>query len=1530
MLAVLIGKNNIYKLNLPQVAIGDYWITNKAREHEKKLLNIKGENGGWHIISDARVKIYDSSNIEIDNGIINTNNSTFKDEVVLNEYSTYIIKFELEENPYVLYCYPAYKENYFQLEVINTNVLTIGREPNSHIAYNNKLVNYKHAALIKSGNRWFVENYDPIFGTFVNDKKVGQRQDINNGDIIFIMGLKIILIKNKIYINNPQNKLKCNSKYFIPEKNNEIRTEELIDKEPEEVNLYVDEDYFSRAPRISSIIEKEKVNIDPPPSLPSKDEMPAFLVLGSSFAMGLVMIFSMFSTIRGIANGTASIGETITSLLMCVTMLIAMVLIPILTRKWEKRQKEKYAKERRSKYIKYINSRIALINEIIDKQKNSLYSNYLDGLECQKMVLMGDSRIWERKIEDSDFLEVRIGRGNIPLSIELQYPEKHFTMEDDNLVDILNNVGTEAKKLDNVPIRLSLTDKKILAIIGKDSNLQREYIKDIIMQLVSFHSYDEFKLVFFVNDEKNWDFVKMLPHTWDNNKEIRFFADTYDDAREVSSYLEEAFKFRIENLQNGENYKDFKPYYLIITDNYRAFENIKILDDIRKYKSNIGFGLLSMDTNMNKCPNECKSFINLEENGGYIFDNEISTSSENKGRITFEYDNFKEIKFEEVSKKLSNIPIRASENNTQSLPENYTFLEMYDAGRIEQLNILDRWNKSDSTLSLRAPIGINGTGMPIILDIHEKYHGPHGLIAGSTGSGKSEFITTWILSLAVNYHPDDLTFLLIDYKGGGLAGAFAKKEIKLPHLVGTITNIEKNGLQRSLDSIQSELRRRQVMFNKAREQTDESTIDIYKYQKLYHEGLIDEPIPHLLIICDEFAELKQQQEDFMEELISVSRIGRSLGVHLILATQKPAGVVNDQIRSNSKFGICLKVQSREDSNDVIGRADAANLKKAGQFYINVGNSEYFDLGQSAYTGATYYPSDKIKKKIDTSVEFVSNTGVIIKKADVQSPKKYNEQGDQLSNTVKYLFDIAKKEKISSKKLWLDSIPETIYLEDIRNKYKIKDTKNIIAPIIGEYDDPFNQRQGAVSLNLSGEGNTIIFGNAESGKETLVNAVVFDTMTKHTADEAQFYLLDFGSEALKIFKNSPNVGDVVFADESEKMERLYGMLQKELKQRKKILSEYGGDYNLYLKTSGQSMPMIIVVINNYEGYCENYEDKYEDILQILSREGTKCGITFILTASAYNNIRYRLAQNFKQTIALQLNNEDDYYNIFEKVGKKRPDHIFGRGLVGLNDGGIYEFQTAKIAPAENWNERIKEVVDKLSKNAEFKAKHIPVVPDKLSIEDVQEYIQSISNVPIGMAKKSLNIFNYDFTKNMVNLIISKNLEDTVEFITHLMEELKLIDDVDVNIIDAERVLQTKKVNIVQNFEKLIEKIENYESESKYKLYIILGIDKFANEIEEEKIAEMLEKASEVGMFKFIFVENSTRIKNHEYDDWYQKNISNENGIWIGNGIEDQYSLNVSTIERLENNCGSSFGYVIKDGNPILIKLIGIKEKGDDIE
>lgn len=1523
MLVTLIGKNVLYKLKLPTKKTGNYWITD---DDGKKLINIVGKSNEWQMYSNEQVKILNPQSIKSLNiSKIAKDIMNIIKGVKLIERNIYYIS--LASNPnmlYILLCEPIYEKNYIHIKTSNFQEITIGKSLSCDIVYNNSLINEKQAKIFYSNGKLMLENYDTNYGIFLNDMPVSNRLKLLfNGDVIFIMGLRIVVVGNNFFINNPFNRVTYNQRKFqlIENHQNIIKTDEKVD---EDIKLFSEKDFFARAPRITSKINREKIKIEPPPQKQEKDEKPLIYTIGPSLAMGLVMLISMSSTISGVSNGSASAKSTVTSALMTVAMLISMILFPILNNKYEKRKKKKKEELRQKKYKEYINKKIQQIDDVMIKQKKILFDKYLSAEECAQIILNKDSRLWERRTEDDDFLAIRVGLGDLPIDADIEYPNREFSLEEDNLIELINSVANKSKVIKNVPITASLASKNIAAaIIENDERTTEKFAQNLIMQLIALHSYADLKLVFLLKREKNirWEHMKTLPHIWDEQKQIRFWADDYEDMKDISRYLEMELNNR-RKYEDKFDYRSFAPYYLIITDDYKTIENLKIVTEILNAKRNLGFGLFCITDNMLHLPNECQLFININGNKGNLFENEITATTKKE----FYFDSSFTFFFENIGQKLSNIPIRANTASKFSLPETYTFLEMYDAGRIEQLNILQRWMTNDSTKSLQAPIGIDTNGMQIVLDIHEKAHGPHGLIAGSTGSGKSEFIITYILSLAVNYHPNDVAMILIDYKGGGLAGAFQKGNVKLPHIVGTITNIDKVGLQRSLVSIQSELRRRQVKFNQAREKTDEGTIDIYKYQKLFHDGVVNEPIPHLLIICDEFAELKQQQPDFMDELISVARIGRSLGVHLILATQKPAGVVNDQIRSNSKFGICLKVQDRQDSMDVIKRPEAAELKRAGQFYIQVGNNEYFALGQSAWAGASYEPSDIIKKNVDNSMKFVSNIGSVIKKIDDTKKAPVKKDGEQLTNIVKYIYELGKNENIHLKPLWLENIPEIIMLGKTKEKYKIEKKENEVIPVIGEYDDPYNQRQGPVELDFKKQGNIIVYGNAESGKETLISTMVYDIITTYTVREAQMYLLDFGSEALKIFKDAPHVGDVVLSTDAEKINRLFEMIQREMKRRTEVLSNYGGDIKLYIKDTGIPMPQIIVVINNYEGFVENYGEKYDDILLTLCREGIKYGIVFVLTASAYNSVRYRLSQNFRQKIALQLNNEDDFLNIIEGVKKQRPAHVFGRGLIKYSD--VYEFQTARICEPEKWNSFIRETIKRLNEMYSERAVSIPVLPNQIKVEDVKELVTQLDKLPIGIYKTSLGLATYDFKNNLVNIISAKNIDIVAEYITHLYEEINLLENVEITLFDAEGIVQETRKNLKLDYQNYSLRIQNNLSKTKHNVCIILGIDKFLTSIETSILAD-LKKAEELKNYTFIVVDSVFKLKNHEYDDWYKAYITKDSGIWVGNGVSDQYLIRLNSSNRnLVNNCGDSFGYVIKQEEGMLIKLIGMKDAGDE--
>lgn len=1529
MRITLIGKNTLYELSLPKTVEGNYWLTDQNGINEKKLINVEGREGKWQLVPNDKTNIIDLKFIETDDKnheIRVYQNNQPRKAIVLEEYKMYGVSFKDSKELFILCCLPTFEKNFRQLNIKKRDIFYIGSDSKNQISYKNRIVSKKHAKIYLYGNNWMIENYDMNFGTFVNGKPIIKPTLLFNGDIVFIMGLKIIIMGDTIFINNPGENVYYSGEMFeITEK----PIQKVIKEEEEEKNieLFEEKDYFSRAPRITNIIETEKVKIDAPPQIQDKEEMPLILTLGSSMSMGAIMLVSLYNAIDGAMSGTASTKQTVTAVIIALAMLISIILFPILTAKYNKKRKIKYEEKRQKRYKEYLMHKKDTIEKIMLKQKNILYENNLSPDECAQVILNKSGRLWERKIDDYDFLTVRLGVGEVETDIDIQYPEERFTMEDDNLIDILNDIANNSKVIKSAPITVSLTEKNVSAlIIRKNENIDN-FIRNIIIQLIAFQSYEDLKLVFLLNKKGDIDFsfAKMLPHVWDRTKQMRFFTYEDDEMMDISKYLEQELNNRLQ--YRDKDYKNFKPYYLIITNDYKKIENLKVITEILKTKENMGFSILCIANDLLQLPNECKTFINLDmmSKTGTIFENEISST--NQKQITF--DNSTTILFEKIFERLSNIPIRYTESGRYLLPNNYTFLEMYDVGRIEQLNILERWHKNDSTLSLKAPIGVDPTGAHIFLDIHEKFHGPHGLIAGSTGSGKSEFIITYILSLAINYHPDDVTFILIDYKGGGLAGAFEKGNIRLPHLVGTITNIDTNGLQRSLASIQSELKRRQIMFNEARNMTEGGTIDIYKYQKMYHEGIVDKPIPHLLIICDEFAELKQQQPEFMDELMSVSRIGRSLGVHLILATQKPAGIVNDQIRSNSKFAVCLKVQDKEDSVDVIKRPDAATLKTAGQFYLQVGNDEYFVLGQSGWAGASYYPSDFIEKKVDNSVQLISNIGTTIKQADDTLQKVLIDKGEQLTNIVKYLYLLGKQQEIETQPLWLENIPETIFVKDIRKKYQVKAKKNQINPIVGEYDDPSNQRQGVVELDFSNLGNTVIYGNAESGKETFLSTMVYDLITTYTSEEVQLYLLDFGTETLKLYRESPQVGDVVFVNDKEKIDRLFNMLQEIMKERKEELLEYNGDYDLYLKTSGKKMPMIIIVINNWDVFSESYGTDYEDAFQTIERESTKCGIVFVVTASAYNSMRYRLTQNFKNKIALQLNDENDYYNIFDSVGKKRPSHIFGRGLLELKDKEIYEFQTAKICEPEEYLPRIKEEIEKLKQKGYEKAPPIPVLPDKVTFREVKKHIDGISQIPLGIFEKNLKVANYDFKKNFATLITSKNMEDAIQFTVNIIEELKSIKNVETVIFDAERGISSKRINLQDQYTAFITKL-NKENKN-HTICIFIGIDKFLADYANtgSNFNSVIKQLEEKQNYSIIVVENANKMKTHEFEEWYKNYITKEKGIWIGNGIDSQYLITInSSRKELVNDCGRSFGYIIKDGIATLIKLLEMKEDEDN--
>ena len=1558
MLIVLVGNNEMYRLILPKIPSGKYKITSNDGEHQ--LLEINSVNGKWQMRSTNIIKIMNSEYLkskgnqvtitDLDNDIVSS---------LVMEKNTYIRIYNDElKKLFVLFCLPEYSDNWKHLDIKEKQTISIGSTNNNTICYAADMVQPNHARISFINGKWTLENLDDQIGTFLNSNSLmDEKKVLSNGDNIFLMGLQIIIMQDSLYINQPFGQLLLNQNLL---QEHQPLVQKLIqDLDEEELptqELYKLSDYFEISPRIEENLALEPMEIAPPPARLEKDNMPLILTVGSTVGMGLISIFSFSSTIISVISGAQTLAESAFSILSSVIMLFAMLFLPFVSLRWQKKREKEYEKNRQEKYSEYIKTKVQEINKIKAEEKQILNQNYAKTEECISIIQSRDKRFWKRTVRDTDFLTVNLGNGTVEYFIgePKDYKEEFSLEEDDNLINAAEELNKNLNTIEDAPVTFSLQKQKIAAIVDKDEVNLDKFMKNLFIQLMAYQSYNQLKLVFLLDKDnlKKWEYVKMFPYVWNDEKDLRFFEDNRENMGEISSYLEAEYNERKRTIEKDKGIK--APFYLIITDNYRKISNLKIISLINESDKNLGFSILCVANDIKKIPKECDTFVTLDGSEGALF-HSLEVEKETK----FKFDNTKIYFLENVVKTIANIPIKSEKKGKADLPSSYSFLEMYNVGQIEQLNILDRWKNNDPTISLAAPVGINAAGDLIDLNIHEKAAGPHGLIAGSTGSGKSEFIITYILSMAINYHPDDVRFILIDYKGGGLAGVFNKKDYKLPHLVGTITNIDKDGLERSILSIESEMKRRQVIFNKAREISDGGVIDIYKYRKLYQAGIVDEPVPHLLIICDEFAELKQQQPDFMESLISISRIGRSLGVHLILATQKPSGIVDEQIRSNSKFSVCLKVQDTGDSKDVIDTTDAAFLKQSGRFYIKVGTSDYYELGQSGWSGEVYQPSDNTKAKIDDSIKFISNNGSIIKELNEYTKKVVESKGDQLTNIIKEICDIAENENIKPANLWLDDIPENIYLSAIKEKYDVKTKDNDIVVTVGEYDDPANQSQGVVNLSLTRDGNLAVFGNAESGKESLISTIIYDLISSYTTEEVWTYILDFGTEALKIFKDAPQVGEVIFTKDAEKLNRFFKRLKEITEERRQILSEFNGDYYYYLRTTKKTMPLIVIVLNGYDTFIENYTDVYDELLLVLTREGINLGINFIVTTNSVNDFRYRIAQNFKQRVALSLNERDEYGFIFTNGIVKPPPQRFGRGLVNLKEQ-IYEMQICKIAKPEEFNIIVPKEIERQKNINTSNAENIPILPEIVKIKDLDVKHSSLENFPIGMRKRDIKPETFNFN-SPYSIISGKSVEDIAQYVELLIHAMSLLNNVNILLIDGERKIAREKQDLNNSYTKLQKALED---DSKKTVCFILGVGKFINflstvkddskekdEDEDEdvdndeedyddyddydeesadtKFENIMNKASK--NLSFIIADTEQRIREQAGNDWYSNNIISDNIIWIGNGIDDQFLLdNTGSRKEIDNQCGPCFGYISRKDRISLVKLLEMKEKKDDDE
>ena len=1211
--------------------------------------------------------------------------------------------------------------------------------------------------LQKTQNQWILTR---MRGEFYKNNHLEQndQQLISFGDELSLGSVTIKLYPDEIWIQGPAQVGK-----------------QLTLREPSRYAFYEEYPDYHRSPRIIYRGSEDKILINPPGQEPVKpnDEL-LKLIIPPLMMIGVTILITLIQP-RGIYI-LATVGMSITTMIFSIRGFFK-------NRKKYKADK----KERIDLYHLYLKDKAMELTRLEREQKEGMNYHFPTVLELTDLVESYNHRIYEKTPLHFDFLYYRLGLGKLPTSYELNYGQRERSGKKDALEEEGYALYSRHKKIPDMPIPANLSHGPV-GYIGP-RNLVLEQLQLLVMQIATFHSYHDVQFITILPEEEKeqWSWMRWLPHAKLQELNVRGFVYNQRTRDQVLNSLNQILKLRRSQKEETSHKEStlFHPHYVVLVTDEKLILDHVIMEFFTEDPTDLGCSLVFVEDVMSSLSENIQTVINIKDrNTGQLVMEEgvLKETDFRLDHFPVDYDK------ERIARTLA--PLNHLQNLKSSIPDSVTFMEMYGAETFEDLQVSSRWEKNAPYKSLAVPIGLRGQGDLVRLNLHEKAHGPHGLIAGTTGSGKSETIQSYILSLAVNFHPHDVAFLLIDYKGGGMANLFKN----LPHLLGTITNLDGAQSMRALASINAEIHRRERLFREF------EVNHINQYQKKFKTGEAKEPLPHLFLISDEFAELKANQPDFIKELVSIARVGRSLGVHLILATQKPSGVVDDQIWSNSRFKIALKVADRSDSNEMLHTPDAAEITQTGRAYLQVGNNEVYELFQSAWSGADYQPEKDDMGIEDHTIYLINELGQyeILNEdlSGLEDADEIKEVPTELDAIVHNIQLMCEEQQIPPvPQPWLPPLKERITLEELEAVQPTVawEQEKPLSVLLGMADIPQAQKQEAVSINLAKDGHILLYGSPGTGKTTFLQSAGMDLARKFSPKDLTMYLMDFGTNGLAPLSKLPQVADTMLLDQTEKISKFVRIMEKELNRRKKLLSDYGvGTLELYRQASGQKEPAIVILLDSYEAIKEEtYEAELFKLLVRISREGLSIGVHLLMTAGRQTNLRAQLYSNFKHQLSLPQNEASEVRVIVGATPLAMTmEDIKGRALMKREEVDVIQL----ALPVSGANDtqvlnNLRQVVASLQEAwTGQRPSAIPMVPEELTVEEflnfssVQEAIEN-NQIPIGLELETVGSVNISLGK-FKHLAYVSNAEDAFDNITHhLLKTILRMPNIHMMLIDA---------------------------------------------------------------------------------------------------------------------------------------------------
>jgi DNA segregation ATPase FtsK/SpoIIIE, S-DNA-T family len=1070
-------------------------------------------------------------------------------------------------------------------------------------------------------------------------------------------------------------------------------------------------EYLTRPPRIQPELPAQDVTIPAPPTVQMDRQSLLQLALPIITIIGYILI---------------SGGRGGSSILFVLPMGLSMVGSTILALLTFRRNRQNEAQAQAAYAERLMQMRHELI-EAHDKQRQFYNFNHPDTETAIRMAGDRNStgpnpRLWERRTTDDDFGTLRLGIGTLPSTVIFKF--EGANMGQSPQTRDAQKLADDSRLVTEVPITISLrnhykedegrSEPTILArhaigIAGKDSTKLRDVVRAMLVQLAAFHAPTDARLFIVGAPEAktHWDWARWLPHCNTSRNESSTGDQLRFETRKVRRLWDELqteLERRQLRLADKDNKTDVTiPFLLVVIDGLTAKPGESPLKEVEAEAAvslllqrgpELGAAILFLVPDRTGIPSECKAIIEVDSVEGEAAFRyaEIGVNSTRYDGTGDTVDSRKAE--EEFARRLAPLAVRTTFG--ADLAGAISLLELFGYETVDQLPLLENWRESrkpEKADWLAVPVGLLTGNKVRELVFSADGDGVHGLAAGTTGSGKSELLLTIITGLAVRYDPSIVNFVLVDYKGGAAFEPFRT----LPHCVDIVTNLQGMLGARTFIAMRAELNRRSKII------ADSNVKHIVHYRsKNLH--MTKEPFPHLYVIIDEFAEMIKEMPDFKAQLDSIARLGRALGVHLLLATQRPSGVVSDQIRANMKFRICLRVETPEDSRELLRRSDAAFLPPniPGRAYLQVGN-ENVELMQVARAGGPYSGP-----QVDSSPAVIWLTR---EEQGSQSPAPGSRAGSEAEALSDVIVKICARladenEDIKpQKKPWPDPLPTRFSLDaeylggeanphlplnpaiidwlEGQGKWKGLDwTERAMRANIGLIDNPSRAAQLTMTVDLT-RGHAVLIGASGWGKTTFLRTLITSLVATHSPDELNIYMLDFGGRGLDVLTTLPHVGASIAPSEEERVQRLLRKLSNILEERKAVFSQARADNLLVYNADNPDkiMPAILVVIDNFAQFKENFEPLIEPLIALI-RDGRAVGIHFVVTGEQPNAVPGKLFSLFTERMALKLSDMGDYSTV---IGRSVPgiDEVAGRGFLAI-DRTPMQFQVAvpvSVTPAE---------------------------------------------------------------------------------------------------------------------------------------------------------------------------------------------------------------------------------------------------------